>query len=46
MLSVLFISECFLNFHKLNHPDAKEKPLLVFCSAELAGATETSGLDD
>lgn len=27
-------------------PDAKEKPLLVFCSAELAGATETSGLDD
>lgn len=26
-------------------PDAKEKALLVFCSAELAGATETSVLE-
>lgn len=31
---------------KPEDPDVKEKPLLELCSAELAGATETSVLDD
>lgn len=30
---------------KITYPDAKEKPLLELCSAELGGATETSVLD-
>lgn len=30
---------------KVTYPDANEKPLLRLCSAELAGATETSVLD-
>lgn len=34
------------NFQKMTHPDAKENPLLVLCSAEPAGATETSVLAD
>lgn len=45
MLGVLYSQEWFYNFHKLTHPDVKENPLLVLCSAELAGATEASVLD-
>lgn len=30
---------------KITYPGAKEKPLLEICSAELAGATETSVLE-